>query len=155
MPAKPVIIHREQMVKVLSSGKRAPRFETGEGGQLVAIWDVQKNGAVTGLEVKVYTSIFGECSRGVGEDSIRVALVDPEEDKGLGRTTYTTRTEGWEARLIEKIRAMFDLASTIPYCSCGRRMTLRQARATGNRFWGCTGYAVGACKSTKPYVEPA
>jgi len=154
MAAKPVIITKTEMEKVLCGGKVPPRFEV-DRGQLVAIWDVKRAGTDLGIEVKVYTSIFGAESRGVGEDSIRVCVVDAKADKGLNKTTYTTRTTGWELRLTGKIRDMFLFAKAIPACSCGRRMALRKNKADGNVFWGCTGYAARECSRTQQFVEVA
>jgi hypothetical protein len=148
MPAQPVVITREEMIAFLNSGKRAPSLED-ENGQLVATWTVLNRGVDTGVVVKVYTSVFGAASRGVGEDSMRVAVVDPLADKGISRASLTMRTEGWQDRLREKIRGMFEFAMNIPQCTCGRRMALRKNKQSGAEFWGCTGFREGACNRTR------
>lgn len=42
---------------------------------------------------------------------------------------------------------------TGPVCpKCGSPSTLRSAKATGEKFWGCTSFP--QCRGTSPYVEP-
>ena len=150
MAAQPVTITETAMRTVLDAGKRQPSYDTTREGQLVATWEVLRNGAPTGLQVKVYTSCFGGVSRGVGEDSIRVAVIDvsdPDGKRGVGKTTYTCRTVGWEKRVVDKIRSMFEFAGAIPRCpACGKFMS--QRKSANGAFMGCTGFPV--CKRTMP-----
>lgn len=42
---------------------------------------------------------------------------------------------------------------TGPNCpKCGSPSTLRSAKATGEKFWGCTSFP--QCRGTSPYIEP-
>ncbi len=151
MPAKPVTILESDMRATLDSGKRAPAYAK-EHGQLVATWLVTREGRPTQMAVKVYTSIFSGVSRGVGEDSIRICLVDTVRGKGLRKMTWTTRTEGWPERLREKLRDVFADALKIPVCpSCDSIMQARANRTTGAGFFGCTSYP--ACRTTMPMTS--
>src|SRR5690349_5895456 len=115
MAAKPVTILEDDIRKTLGAGKRPPMWHV-EGGQLVASWVVTYHGEPTGMIVKVYTSVFNGVSREVGEDSIRVCLIDAQRGKGLKKMAWTCRTEGWERRLVDKIRETFQIAYEIPQC---------------------------------------
>lgn len=139
-------------------------LQNTERTQLIVGWWVQRAGAKTHLMVKIYTSIFGApgqgISRGVGQDSIRVALVDTKTDKGVGKTAYTQRTPGWEGRLIDKVRELFALAEKTldagqpPRCPCcggtmGMRTAARGSNA-GSQFWGCNNFP--RCRGSLPLV---
>jgi hypothetical protein len=160
-----VRITETQFWDAMKGAKRPPEIvqPNNERQQLIIGWRVNQHGTATRLMVKVYTSIFGEpghgITRGVAQDSIRVCLVDTEHNVGVGKATFTQRTEGWQDRLIEKVAAMFTAAHTHlsagepPRClMCNALMGLRTAtrgKTPGTRFWGCLNFP--RCRGTRPY----
>jgi hypothetical protein len=169
-----VTITEKEFFDTINSGKREPEIlqRNDIDRQLVVGWSVREGGKDPGLMVTVYSSVFGRPgegrSRGNGKDSMRVCVVDVTTKSGVGRTSYTQRTTGWEKRLKTKIREMFARASdelearkrygspeAAPACpKCRGKMKLRTAgrgKNKGSRFWGCTNYP--RCKGTKNVGE--
>jgi len=157
------IITEAEFLEVVNSGKRPPEVVYTPNRQMIVYWRVLDKGEPTPLIVKVYTSIFGDPgygkSRPSGKDSIRIALVDDTRDVGIGKATLTQRTDGWEERLIQKIKYVFKqgveelqwrksrkeqvMNQNCPNCQCGAKMRLRTARKgfnKGSKFWGCSNY---------------
>ena|SRR3990167_2657501 len=75
----------------------------------------------------------------------------PEHHNALGDCELLTD-------IIRKASERLQVASgyiprdTQPLCVCGRAMQLRIGK-NNKRFWGCSGYASGACKKTREYVN--
>jgi hypothetical protein len=164
-----VTITEREFWDAMKAAKRPPEIlqKNSSGQQLVVGWRVLHEGKPTHLMVKIYTSIFGPegqgRSRGLGQDSIRVCLVDTRRDEGAGRTAYTTRTKGWPERLVAKVKEMFELAGQVlglgepPGClRCGAVTVLRTAsrgKNAGHQFWGCSNFP--RCTCTQDVARPA
>lgn len=156
-----VMFTEQEFLGTINSGKREPQVlqPNADHQQLIVGWYVKG----TQLMVKVYSSVYGPSgqgeSRGTGKDSIRICLVDLENNRGVGRVSYTQRTVGWQRRLKEKVRDMFkrayleiEVRNENPSCPlCNSSMHLRQARKgkhKGNLFYGCSSFP--DCTGTKP-----
>jgi len=166
-----VIITEDAFWASMKAAKRQPEIlqQNTPTQQLIVGWRVTHQGQPTALLVKVYTSIFGPKgagrSKGVGQDSIRICLVDTEHDRGVGKTHYTTRTTGWEQRLQEKVVEMFELANEqianpAPDCPlCKGSMV--QRRSSWGPFWGCCSFPrckglrqIPVATTTRPATAP-
>jgi ssDNA-binding Zn-finger/Zn-ribbon topoisomerase 1 len=152
-----VRISLNEMKGVLEGGSVKPEWLL-KRDEIVAKWLVKD----TPLAVLVYTSVDQRTgwSRPVGEDAIRTCLIDDKRQVGIGKTQYTQRTTGWQARLTRKVGEMFKLAKEEmawrarqprdiekPYASgnpqcpkCMQPMVKRTNRTTGSLFWGCRKY---------------
>jgi replicative superfamily II helicase len=102
-----------------------------------------------GIVVKVYSSIVGEQSRGVGQDAIRCVLFDTFAERPLGKTKRVHRTEGattvWE-RLDDRVVEMMLLLSEVTFCpKCGHIMILRNGKF--GEFFGCSQFP--DCRGTR------
>ena len=174
-----ITITEATFLEVVNSGKRKPEVIHTPNQQLLVQWRVLDKGEETPLVVRVYSSIFGDPGYGVnrdtGKDSIRVALVDDVRNVGIGKATWTQRTEGWDDRLKDKVRQVFQQAvdelvwrkgreipksfeespikgrvADSPCCpKCDSSMKMRTAKKgfnKGGKFWGCSKYP--KCKGT-------
>lgn len=108
------------------------------------------------MTLRVYTSIDGEASRGVGEDAIRVCLVTRRADGkivGIGRARRVNRVPSWGDRLLQRIARWQDLLG--PDCpKCGRPVALRRGKR--GEFWGCVDYpaCTGTVDAAKTKAQP-
>lgn len=104
------------------------------------------------LSLRVYTSIVGGSSRGVGKDAIRTVLVTRINGRGpdseikiVGSDRRVHRVEGWRNNLQDRLDHWQEqLGLVCPKCG---RMTVKRQSARGP-FWGCSAYPV--CKSITP-----
>lgn len=104
------------------------------------------------LCLRVYTSVEGESSRGVGEDAIRTVLVVRinGDVKVIGADRRVHRVSGWRKNLQDRLdRWREQLGPACPKC---RAATVRK-RSRRGPFWGCCKYPV--CKTVQPIQEPA
>lgn len=101
--------------------------------------------------LRVYTSIVGESSRGVGEDAIRTVLVAKVngEVKVIGGDRRVHRVEGWRANLQNRLDGWPEQFG--PACPKCQGLTVRRRSARGP-FWGCCKYPI--CKSVQPISTP-
>lgn len=107
--------------------------------------------AKTPICLRVYTSVEGESTRGVGEDAIRCVLVTKvgNETKIIGSDKRVHRVAGWRANLQNRLDNWQDqLGPTCPKC---KGMTTRK-RSRRGPFWGCCKYPV--CRTVQPIVTP-
>jgi hypothetical protein len=91
--------------------------------------------------LKVYTSIplHGSTARGVGEDSIKVALVRKTE-RGckplIKKLPYACRTRGWRTILLNKLEEQ--MRKFGPACPlCGGATFERETKDQSRKFHGC------------------
>ncbi len=104
-----------------------------------------------GLCLRVYTSVEGESSRGVGEDAIRTVLVTKVGGavKIVGGDKRVHRVEGWRKNLQDRLdRWREQLGPACPKCQAA---TVRR-RSRRGPFWGCCRYP--DCKTVQPIVTP-
>lgn len=105
-----------------------------------------------GICQRVYTSVVGDSSRGVGEDAIRVVLVTKlknGEVKFVGADRRVHRVAGWRENLQERINAWRDQIG--PKCTaCGCPTVLKK---TKRPFWGCCRYPL--CRTFQDVVRSA
>jgi len=116
------------------------------------IKDAQENDLC--LSVRVYTSLVGESTRGLGEDAIRCVLFDMISERPLGKTKRIHRTEGrttvWE-RLDERFSDLREKIEEVTFCpKCGSAMVLRTPKQgqTWKPFFGCSSFP--DCKGSRP-----
>ena len=108
--------------------------------------------------VRVYSSVAHGNSRGVGEDAIRVVLIDLDEEnpkfqfmkvigegtKKAGRRIY--RTKSAMATLEARCREYFTHVIKNPCPKCGSVMAVRNSK--NGQFLGCTKFRTG-CRGTR------
>ncbi len=101
------------------------------------------------LWVYVYSSFRtgSALSRKKGQDAIRLVLgwkhPDLQRPIILAKTSHCKRITTWRKNVERKIAAFRVLAEQLPMCQkCDRPMRLQKNKATGNMFWGCSGYRV-------------
>jgi ssDNA-binding Zn-finger/Zn-ribbon topoisomerase 1 len=107
--------------------------------------------AKTPICLRVYTSVEGESTRGVGEDAIRCVLVTKvgNEVKIIGSDKRVQRVAGWKANLQNRLDNWRDqLGPACPKCA---GMTTRK-RSRRGPFWGCCKYPV--CQTVQPIETP-
>ncbi len=131
--AQAVVITREEMAQFLSL----------QGFKLVQVPGTKElvYGKIVGsnLCLRVYTSIEGESSRGVGEDAIRTVLVTKVGDqvKFVGVDKRVHRVENWATNLQSRIDGWREqLGPGCPKCGC---VTVRRTSRRGF-FFGCVRY---------------
>jgi hypothetical protein len=143
-------------IGALVTGKGG-RFIEGKQGREVVVDVVPPGGRAM---VRVYTSLAAGARevRDCGEDAVRlvVGVDSPERFRPIGdsqkilRTAPTSaddRVATFLARLREEIRQAYVRAKSVPACPlCGRAMAIRTQKATGRRFYGCTGFP--ECRGT-------
>ena len=84
--------------------------------ELIYDWKVRP-----GAWVRVCSSITGSVGRGVGEDAIRVLVVNANEDHVFFKATRVHRTMNWQANMMKRVREAYDFAMAQPACEyCGR-----------------------------------
>jgi len=95
-----------------------------------------------GIFVKVYSSLVGGVSRGVGTDAIRTVGWDPVSNfPVMSSEARVYRTEGWRESLIARIEGVKEKMKGIQKCKiCGGVMVERANRATKEKFMGCLNY---------------
>lgn len=117
--------------------------------------------------VRIFTSLArgAEAARDCGEDAVRVVLGTTVDGKWrpLSGSEKILRTAPREAedrvgvfldRLVDRVREVYLEARDTPACpACGRAMAIREARATGSRFFGCCMFP--ACRGTRPVATRA
>ncbi len=117
------------------------------------------------LSLRVYTAVNpdGE-SREKGTDAIRVQLFHKlqaghqEQIVPVGRPQKCLRVLSWKQNLGKAIDRHAD-ASNFRLCpACHHPMVLRENRATGEEFWGCSMFKITGCKgkvSSVPHSVPS
>jgi hypothetical protein len=74
-------------------------------------------------------------SAGVGEDSIRLWLVDPSNDNAplsSKVTRWIARTGAWRVRVVEQARTLYGLGKRLGACpDCGKALALRKVKKEG------------------------
>ncbi len=132
--ATAVTISRDDMVTFLTS-RNFTQLQIAGTKEMVFGRIVDK-----GLCLRVYTSIAGEESRGVGADAIRCVLFTKLENgdvKMVGVDKRVHRVEGWKANLQNRLDTWREMLG--PRCPiCGKLTTRRKSRR--GYFWGCIGY---------------
>lgn len=117
--------------------------------------------------VRIFTSLANGAAtaRDCGEDAVRIVLgttVDGRwrplgESEKILRTAprdAADRVEAFLERLKVRAREVYLEARDTPACpTCGRAMAMREARASGSRFWGCCAFP--ACRGTRPAATRA
>jgi hypothetical protein len=94
---------------------------------------------VTGyIRIMIRSSIAEDgISRGSGEDSIRLMLIDIEGQPVAPKfKRWTTRVPGWQERMLEHLRFMWRVAQRIghcEHCNSPRKMFRVLTNAKGNR----------------------
>lgn len=113
------------------------------------------------LSLRIYTAVNpGGESREKGTDAIRVQLFakvqhgDKEEILPVGRPQKCLRIRSWQENLRKAIARTTDSEHFRLCPACGHPMVLRENRATGEEFWGCSRFRITACKG-KRVPEPA
>ena len=108
--------------------------------------------------IRVYSSVVGNQSRGVGKDAIRVqpvyVNVSTGEDAFLSVHKRVHRVKGWKENLQKRIDDIMSVKPKVVRDSNGKAMVLRKAkrgRSAGSWFWGSRDYPRN--KETKPYVN--
>jgi hypothetical protein len=68
-----------------------------------------------------------------GEDSIRPLLVDPKTYQPVGSklSVYITRVNGWETRLTDQLRKLFQLGRKVKSCPCGGTVKILKVKKDG------------------------
>lgn len=97
--------------------------------------------------IRVYTSIDSEVSRGIGEDAIRVCLVDTRINRGISRVCRTHRSVGWADRLRSKINEIFLSVSQLKRCRMCDYYMIERENKSKNKFLGCSNFP--NCKHTE------
>lgn len=94
-----------------------------------------------GVSVRVYTSVpAGEDeARGLGEDSIRVAVIGPTGKPAAKRLPYAARTVNWRLTLLKRLAEAVAKVGA-PCEKCGGATVERVAKVGGRIFHGCASY---------------
>jgi len=127
------LITREYFEKALPGAAKLNDEKTRGAGEL--IYEIPLNG----VSIYIYSSISKTgISRGVGEDAIRIALVDNVSQKAVG-TKKVYRVPGWGLRLKARIVEFTAGKHRIPRCpQCNSAMVRRKGKY--GDFWGCLGF---------------
>ena len=157
-------INERQMHNMLANDMGFERVDIKDCWEHVYERDVvTKSGNKFPYKVRVYTSIDRNTgrTRGCGEDSIRVQLIDrvtnlPIKD-GTARRVH--RTKNALSNMRERAREVFKYAMSAPKCNtCNGIMVPRKNGTTGHKFLGCSRYnpiAVYHCDRTARLKETA
>ena len=91
-----------------------------------------------------------------GKDSIRMWLVDPNTHTPVGAkiSKYTTRTPGWQKRVINLLRSLYVLGKLVHPCSCGGTVKIykvKEGKNEGRLFTKC--YEEGCTEQTFSWIE--
>lgn len=112
-----------------------------------------KGGKLFPYAVRVYSSIVGNDSRGVGEDAIRLVLIDMETDRPLKKAeSRVYRTKSALENTRERARELFAMVIKNICPDCGEKHGGFMRRRTGRNgdFMGCSRYP--HCRRTHPVV---
>jgi hypothetical protein len=102
------------------------------------------------VSVKIRSSIdHTGLAAEVGQDSIRLWLVDPQTHKAVGPklSKYVTRVPGWVGRLAEQLRELWTLGRRIRLCACRTPTQLYRVKAEGEN----KGRLFFACPNREPH----
>lgn len=134
------LITREFFEKALPGAARLSEEKTKYAGEL--IYEIPLNG----VSIYIYSSISKSgLSRGVGEDAIRVALVDRISGKAVG-SKKVYRVPGWSQRMRERIVWFTANQNRVMRCpKCNAAMIKRTGKY--GDFYGCLNYP--KCKYTE------
>ena len=109
--------------------------------------------------IRVYSSVVGNQSRGVGKDAIRVQPVYRDivsgEDAYLSVHKRVHRVKGWKENLQKRIDDILKMKPQVVRDSNGKPMVLRKARrgvSKGSYFYGSRDYPRN--KETRRYTNP-
>lgn len=98
-----------------------------------------------GIALRVYSSIDVSTDkfRNVGSDAIRVAYLDLQSNRAIGKAKRTNRVEGWQDRLHSKIAKLLSKTPKVARCpKCKSVLLLRNSDR--GEFYGCLSYPL--CK---------
>ena len=101
------------------------------------------------LTLRIYTSVaYGDISRDVGEDAIRICLVQRDKEgkiTGVGKSRRVNRTQNWRLNLTKRLEDWDALLG--PVCPrCQSRTRLRHGEY--GDFWGCCSFPI--CRGMVP-----
>ena len=114
----------------------------------------------SGCRIRIYSSVDmrDEGSRGVGNDAIRVVIVDPEGYAWNKSFKRVHRVKGWRLNLMKRYEPILDFswnyawAAPYPCPSCNGGI-LRTRWGKKGPFMGCSGYNPKdpmSCRNTEP-----
>jgi hypothetical protein len=97
-------------------------------GESIYQFPLKRNGADSGFNITIYTSIVNGVARGEGEDAIRVTL--EWNGSPISKTTRVNRTGEIEEiveRTLQRGRDLFSSLPNISYCKCGAPKAISKA----------------------------
>lgn len=134
------LITREHFEKALPGKARLSEEKTRHAGEL--IYEIPLNG----VSVFIYSSISKTgLSRGVGEDAIRVVLVDNVSGKAVG-SKRVYRVPGWSQRMRERIVWFTANKNRVKRCPRCNAVMIKRTGKYGD-FYGCLNFP--QCKHTE------
>ena len=71
----------------------------------------------------------------------------------MGRSQECLRVQSWRQNLGKAIERHADSDNFRLCPACGHPMVVRENRATGEEFWGCSMFRITGCKG-KPVAQP-
>jgi hypothetical protein len=108
------------------------------------------------LSLRVYTAVDpGGESREKGADAIRVQLFHKVKNGGreeivpVGRHRKCLRVASWRENLGKAMERIADHEHLRLCPACSHPMVIRQNRATGEEFWGCSRFRIAGCKGKR------
>ncbi|MBD3268537.1 AAA family ATPase [bacterium] len=129
-------------------------FEKGEHVYMMPI----KNGEIKRVAIMIRSSVKKDgYAAGTGNDSIRLWLVNSKTGKPLGKKVdaYTQRTTGWQKRMNDKLRQLYERGLHMyncPKCSSG---VMLERNGKYGKFYGCSNFP--RCRHTMnslPVTQP-
>jgi hypothetical protein len=111
------------------------------------VWErriVTKSGQSFPYRIVIYSSIDknSEHSREVGEDAIRLVIIDEETGRPVAKAIRTHRTKNAIENTRIKARDLFKTVITSKTCpKCSSIMVERTNKKDGGVFWGCSRYS--------------
>ncbi len=134
------LITREHFEKALPGKAKLSEEKTRYAGEL--IYEIPLNE----VSIFIYSSISKSgLSRGVGEDAIRVTLVDNVSGKAVG-SKRVYRVPGWSQRMRERIVWFTANKDRVKRCPKCRAVMIRRIGKYGD-FYGCLNFP--QCKYTE------
>ena len=111
------------------------------------------------LSLRCYTAVNpGGESREKGTDAIRVQLFAKVQNGGreeivpVGRSQKCLRVASWRENLGKAIKRIADPEHFRLCPACGHPMVIRENKATGEEFWGCSLFRITKCKGKRASV---
>jgi len=116
MPPTYVQPTREQVETALKVPQHFKLVENPLGSELLYDWPVRP-----GAWVRVCSSITGKVGREVGQDAIRVIVLNVEADHVFFKATRVHRTQNWQANMMRRVREAWDFVQAMKACEyCGK-----------------------------------